>query len=216
MKKDYKKILHQLYLPKVFIPKIITVPKLNYLMVSGMGLPEDESFQMAAQTLFPIAYVVKFIIKAATPNENFTVMPMEVKWKLDRSQHGSKRYYWTMMIMQPECVNDFFIEKAIATIKNKKKNLPYEDRLRLETYNENLCGQILHVGPYKNAMDQTFEMLKKELALKGYDWEPDSHDIYYNDIRRTPSEKLKTLIRVRIWEKNKTTTEFDDPFQSWQ
>ena len=214
MKKDYKKILKHLYLKKANTPAVVDVPKLNYLMVSGAGHPDDESFSLAAQTLFPVSYVTKFIIKAARPDEDFTVMPMEVKWKLDRKQHGSKRYYWTMMIMQPECVTNDFVEEAIATVKRKKKYLPYETRLRFQAYNEKLSGQILHIGPYK-AMDQTFELLKKELTHQGYKWEPDSHDIYYNDIRKTPVEKLKSLIRVRIWKKDRSMCTLDDLFHQW-
>ncbi|MBI9051212.1 MAG: GyrI-like domain-containing protein, partial [Anaerolineaceae bacterium] len=179
------------------------------------GYPGEDPYQWAAQTLFPVAYVTKFIIKTENQDKDYTVMPMEVKWKLDRSQHGSKRYFWTMMIMQPEYVNDNYVKEAIATLKGKKKELPYENRLRLHSYDEKLCGQILHIGPYKDSMDQTFEVLKQELTLQGYDWEPDSHDVYFNDIRRTSEEKLKTLIRVRIWKKDKAPIELQDPFKQW-
>lgn len=214
MKRDYKKILKDLYLPIAHMPTIVMVPELHYVMVSGAGLPQEESFQSAAQTLYPVAYVIKFMIKEERPEEDFVVMPMEVKWRLDRAAHGSDRYYWTMMIMQPECVSKAHVEKAIDTLKSKKKNLPYADRLRFRSFTENLCGEILHIGPYKETMEVTFRLLKQELTLQGYDWEPDSHDVYFNDIRRTPAEKLKTLMRVRIWKKGTSPGEMDDPFLS--
>ena len=131
MKKDYKKILRDLYYSKPYRPVIVTVPELNYLMISGEGYPEEEPFQLAAQTLFPIAYV----------------------------------------------------------------------RAR--------------VGPYHKPMEQTFGILKEHLSTLNYDWEPDSHDVYFNDVRRTPEEKLKTLIRVRIWQKNSEKRQLENPFVLW-
>jgi hypothetical protein len=159
MKKDYKKMMRDVYSPAAFKPAILTVPALNYLMVSGYGHPGDDSFQMAAQTLFPVAYVSKFILKAKAPEEDYTVMPMEVKWRLERKAHGSNRYSWTMMIMQPTCIDESILSEAIHTLKQKNKSLPYEERIRLGSWNEGLCGQILHVGPYEVPMEDTFDFL---------------------------------------------------------
>ncbi len=64
-------------------------------------------------------------------------------------------------------------------------------------------------------MEQSFDLLKNELTLQGYDWEPDSHDVYFNYPPDTPDEKLKTLMRVRIWKKDEQAPELDDPFQAW-
>ena len=47
-------------------------------------------------------------------------------------------------------------------------------------------------------MNDTFKILTTEVSEKGYSYEKDSHDIYFNDIRRTAPEKLRTLIRVKI------------------
>lgn len=212
MKKDYKKILKDLYLPKPYKPHIVDVPKTNYLMVGGQGHPDEEKFKLAAATIFPAAYVAKFILKAKLPKEDFVVMPMEVKYKLDRSQNGSKRFHWTIMVMQPDAINEDIINEAIYALKAKKRDLPYENRLRYQAYTENKCGQILHIGPFRGPMEKTFDILKQYLASQGYEWEPDSHDVYFNDTRRTPEEKLKTLIRVRIWKKDKPMPSLEDPF----
>ena len=79
------------------------------------------------------------------------------------------------------------------------KGLP---SLRFETLNEGLCAQIMHIGPYGKPMDDSFDVLKKHVIEKGYKPATDSHDVYFNDIRRTAPEKLKTLIRITI--KNKS------------
>ena len=212
MKKDYKKILKNIYSSKPYTPTIVTVPEMNYLMISGKGHPNDETFQLAAQTLFPIAYVSKFIVKDRNPADDFVVMPMEVKWKLNRTERDSKRYSWTMMIMQPKCITQDFIDDAKQKLMQKKKDIPLHDRVRLQSFNEGLCGQIFHVGPYQEPMERTFGILKDHLAELDYKWESDSHDVYFNDSRRTSEEKLKTLIRVRIWEKNDQQPPMEDPF----
>ena len=216
MKKDYKKILRHIYYSKPYSPIIITVPEMNYLMISGEGHPENETFQQAAQTLFPIAYVSKFIIKDQNPKNDFVVMPMEVKWRINRTEQNTGRYFWTMMIMQPKSITQEIIKEAKQTLLKRKKILPLANRIRLKTFNEGLCGQIFHIGPYQEQMEHTFNILKNHLTKLNYQWESDSHDIYFNDIRRTPEDKLKTLIRVRIWKKNTQQFPLEDPFISWK
>ena len=102
---DYKKKHKHHYNAPSHKPSIIEVPKMNYLMIDGNGLPEEQNFINAASTIFPLAYVIKFIEKGRHPENDYVVMPMEVQWKLDRKESGSKRYYWTMMVMQPDIIN---------------------------------------------------------------------------------------------------------------
>ena len=116
------------------------------------------------------------------------------------------------MIMQPKCITQCVIDDAKQKLLQKKKDIPLHDRVRLQSFNEGLCGQIFHIGPYQEPMERTFEILKDHLAELDYKWESDSHDVYFNDSRRTSEEKLKTLIRVRIWEKNDQQPPMEDPF----
>jgi hypothetical protein len=196
---DFKKELKHLYRAPSHKPSIVEVPTMNYLMIDGKGHPEEANFQDAARTLFPVAYVTKFIVKGRALQNDYVVMPMEVKWKLDRNEKGSKRYAWTMMIMQPAFITSADIHEAIAELEKKKKEVPLSLSVRLDAYEEGLCAQIFHKGPYGEPMERTFDLLKTDVAKRGYEWEKDSHDIYFNDVRRVPPEKLKTLIRVRIW-----------------
>lgn len=212
MKKDYKRIFAGLYSPKPGVPLIVDVPGFTYLMVSGKGHPEDGEFGLAAQTVFSMAYVSKFIFKEKRPEEDFVVMPMEVKWRLDRSARGSKRYSWTMMVMQPEGITDGIVGEALDRLARRKKTPALAGRLRYQRYTAGTCGQILHVGPYGASMERTFGVLTSHLSAEGYDWEPDSLDVYYNDVRRCAPEKLRTLTRVRIWGKSGIQSAFEDPY----
>jgi hypothetical protein len=216
MKTDYKKTRKEFYAPRVGVPGIVRVPRMNFLMLSGKGRPEEESFQQGVQTLFPAAYVMKFLWKARRPAEDFTVMPLEVKWRLDRSRPISERFYWTMMVMQPDAVNADLLRDALQLLARKKKHVPFAERLRVQTFEEGLCGQMLYVGSYGKPMDTAFERLKQKVLESGYQLELDSHDVYFNDIRHTPPEKLRTLIRVRIWEAGTSKPDWKDPFLAWE
>jgi hypothetical protein len=63
-------------------------------------------------------------------------------------------------------------------------------------------------------MERTFDALTSLLSEEGYDREPDSLDVYYNDVRRCAPEKLRTLTRVRIWEKGGAPPALDDPYSA--
>jgi hypothetical protein len=214
MKTDYKKARKELYAPRAGVPGILRVPRMNFLMLSGKGRPEDESFRQGVQTLFPAAYVMKFLWKARRPAEDFTVMPLEVKWRLDRSRSGSERFRWTMMVMQPDAVGAGLLQEALQLLARKKKHVPFAPRLRVQTFAEGLCGQMLYIGPYGKPMDAAFGRVKRKILESGYQPEPDSHDIYFNDIRRTAPEKLRTLMRVRIWEADTPQPIWEDPWAS--
>jgi len=214
MKTDYKKTRKELYAPRAGVPGIVRVPRMNFLMLSGQGRPEDESFRQGVQTLFPAAYVMKFLWKARRPAEDFTVMPLEVKWRLDRARSGSERFCWTMMVMQPDAISADLLQDALQLLARKKKHLPVAERLRVQTFEEGLCGQMLYIGPYGKPMDTAFGRLKQKILESGRQPELDSHDIYFNDIRRTAPEKLRTLMRVRVWEAGRPQPKWEDPFVS--
>jgi hypothetical protein len=198
MKKiDHKKELKHLYGGTKGKPAVVDVPPMNYLMVDGRGHPEEQAFQDAVSTLYPVAYTAKFMIWK-THDIDYKVMPLEAKWRLNRQEHGSKRYSWTVMLMQPEWVTQDIFQKAVQQA-HTKKDLPCGADLRLERLQEGVCGQIIHKGPYGQPMEETFDMLKAYLDENGYQWEHDSHDIYFNSILKTKPENLKTLIRVKIW-----------------
>ncbi len=54
---------------------------------------------------------------------------------------------WTGMIMQPFFVTPELIECAIADVTTKK-NPKAISRIRLESWAEGRCAQIMHIGPF--------------------------------------------------------------------
>ena len=70
------------------------------LSIDGEGHPESDAFQIAISTLYPAAFFLKFFIRQRK-DVDYKVMPMEVKWRLNRDE---KRFFWTIMLMTPEIV----------------------------------------------------------------------------------------------------------------
>lgn len=189
LKKEYRQFYHA-----GSQPQIVIVPPLPYLLVSGEGHPSSDSYQQAAQAIFGCAYTLKFMFKESIPSQDFVVMPLEMQWFVDRTIKG--RFTWNMLILQPDFItNDELIAAKVALAK-KKPALDLSN-VHLQTMKENLCCQVLHTGDY-NRMNDTLHQMQDWLITQGYHTVGDTHDIYLNDSRKTPVEKLRAIMRIQI------------------
>ena len=90
---------------------------------------------------------------------------------------------------------DWAVQEATA---KKKKDF---SKVEFFTYDEGLCVQCMHIGPY-DTEPETLRQLDAFAAEQGYC--PDfsdtrfHHEIYLGDPRRTAPEKLKTVLRHPI------------------
>ena len=69
------------------------------------------------------------------------------------------------------------------------------------TYNEGLCVQCIHIGPYDNELetvDKMHEYLKEKGYLLDITDERYHHEIYLSDSRKCDVNKQKTVIRHPI------------------
>ena len=111
-----------------------------------------------------------------------------------------ERFRWYAMIRQPEFVTSEVFEWAKAELKKKKPEIDFT-KTRLETWEEGLCCQIMHIGPYDNE-PATIEVLEEYIQASGYITDISDqrwhHEIYLGDPRRTKPENLKTVIRHPI------------------
>lgn len=194
---DYKKELSHLY--KCSAKKIseVDVPAMQYLMVDGHGSPHNQLFMDAIETLYGMAYTLKFMLKAAPEPFDSVVMPMEMfTWADDWNAFPEKRYdewQWTLMIMLPPRVTQADFDAAQAQLKAKKNPIMI-DHCRLETVTEGSCAQIMHIGPYDQVGD-VVEQLHEYIDGMGASLRGKHHEIYLSDPRRTAPEKLKTIVR---------------------
>ncbi|MBP3891633.1 MAG: GyrI-like domain-containing protein [Solobacterium sp.] len=73
--------------------------------------------------------------------------------------------------------------------------------LFLFTYDEGLCVQCMHIGPYDDK-PATVQLMHDFMEQKGYELDITDkrlhHEIYLSDARKTTPEKLRTIIRHPI------------------
>ncbi|MFC2629134.1 MAG: GyrI-like domain-containing protein, partial [Lancefieldella rimae] len=69
------------------------------------------------------------------------------------------------------------------------------------TYDEGLCVQCMHIGPYNNE-PETVSLMHEYMENQGYvldiNDERMHHEVYLSDVRKVAPEKLKTVIRHPI------------------
>ncbi len=201
LKLDLKRKLRHLYNPSPRQPEIVEAPAMNYLMIDGAGDPNiSPAYQEAVSALYSLAYTIKFMLKKSADGLDYTVMGLEGLWwagNMDQfSLNRKDDWLWTMMILQPEFVTAEHVSRGRDEAA-RKRDLPALDRVRLESFHEGLCAQIMHIGPYA-AEAPTIEKLHEFIAAGGYIRRGKHHEIYLSDPNRVAPERLKTIIRQPV------------------
>ena len=201
---DYKKEYKEYYLPKNK-PEIVDIPPMSFIAVRGKGDPNEEGgeYKEALELLYGIAYTIKMSRKTDYRIEgyfDYVVPPLEGLWEqkgrvgIDYSRKSD--LVWTAMIRVPDFVTKKDFEWAVAQAAEKKKR----DFSKVEfiTYEEGLCVQCMHLGPYDDE-PATVALMDSFAVDSGYDTDitekRQHHEIYLSDPRKTAPEKLKTVIR---------------------
>ncbi len=204
---DYKKEYKEFYLPKNK-PQIVTIPPMNFISVQGKGDPNEEGgdYKQAIGLLYGIAYTIKMSKKGEHQIEgyfDYVVPPLEGLWwqegiaGVDYSR--KQDFQWISMIRLPEFVTreEFEWAKAEAEVK---KETDYSS-VEFLTYEEGLCVQCMHIGPY-DAEPATVAAMDHYAGEQGYLTDMAGarrhHEIYLSDARRCRPENLKTVIRHPI------------------
>lgn len=213
-KKDYKKEYKDLYMPKN-TPSIIDVPKMIFIMVDGKGNPNtSKEYANAMNVLYGLSYTIKMSKMGNNSIKgyfDYVVPPLEGFWDgidgyfdfANMAVIDKDKFVWTSFIRQPEFVTKEVFDWALKELKIKKPDLDYS-KVRYEIYEEGLCVQIMHIGPY-DTEKESIEKLNKYIDENGYinDFSDirRHHEIYLGDPRKTKKENLKTVIRHPVRKK---------------
>ena len=204
---DFRKEYKEFYLPKAS-PSIVNVPEMNYIAVRGSGDPNDENgeYKQAINLLYGIAYTIKMSKKGDHHIDgyfDYVVPPLEGFWwqdgviGVDYSRKDS--FKWISIIRLPDFVSEDDFRWAVKEASAKKK----QDFSKVEflTYDEGLCVQCMHIGPYDDE-PATAELMNEFIEREGYQTDINDkrfhHEIYLSDARKAAPEKLKTVIRHPI------------------
>ena len=195
LKKQYKRLFSAR-----LAPGLVDVPQLQYLMIDGRGDPDAPEFEGAVQALYSTAYTVKFSLKHAG-RQDFVVPPLEGLWHADDPsafpEDRRDEWQWVVMLMQPGHVAAGDLAEALEALSRKGKRIESHGRLRLDTLEEGLAVQSLHVGPYSDE-GPTIRALHESAVAQGYRLVGKHHEIYISDPRRIAAEKLKTILRQPV------------------
>lgn len=199
-KLDFKKAYKDLYMPGT-APALVRVPAMRFIQVDGMGAPEGESYQEAVQLLYTLSFTIKMSRlsgQAPAGYVEYVVPPLEGLWEGDPTNPADDRtqWRWTSLIRQPDFVTEAVFDWACEEAQRKKDIDP--SRARYAEFEEGLCAQVMHIGPYRTE-PETMARLRAFIEEQGYrdDCGPvrRHHEIYLSDPRRTAADKLRTVLR---------------------
>ncbi len=206
---DFKKEYKEFYLPKSR-PSIVAVPSMNFVAARGQGDPnvEDGEYKRAIGLLYGIAFTIKMSKKGGRQIDgyfDYVVPPLEGFWWQDGvagvDYAHKEAFKWISAIRLPDFVTKADFDWAVEEATRKKK----ADFSNVEflTYDEGLCVQCMHIGPYDDEPG-TVALMHEYMDSQGYSLDITDerlhHEIYLSDARRVAPEKLRTVIRHPIKE----------------
>ena len=199
-KVDFKKSLKHLYAPNSKDFQVVDVPTMNYLMIDGHGNPNTaQAYKDAVETLYPVAYKLKFMSKAA--GRDYVVPPLSGLWWADDmssfTDADKDAWHWTMMLMTPDWISAEMFSDVLESVK-AAKNPPAINKLRLESLSEGRCVQIMHLGSYDEEAPILAQLHEQWLPENGYTEVGKHHEIYLKDPRKTSAANLKTVLRQPV------------------
>jgi hypothetical protein len=207
LKLDLRKELKLLYQPSAKQVTVVQVPRFQFAMIDGQieageGPSTSASFQDALQALYGISYTLKFSAKLRKENPiDYPVMALEGLWWIEGGVFDiNKKDNWlyTVMMLQPDFITGEMFEQAREQVRKKRGGSAALTKMRCAPFEEGLCVQVMHIGPYADE-PATVERMKaftrengcRDLVGLG----GKHHEIYLGDPRRADPAKLKTVLR---------------------
>ena len=188
---------------------IVSVPEMNFLQIDGIGDPKrSKAFSRAVAALFALSYNIKFHSKLEL-GRDYAVMPLEALWSAEGqavfARQSVGEWRWTAMIRQPDWIEtsvfNTVLDLTIGKV-NRKRDAATDEatlgRVRLGRWCEGLSIQTLHLGSFEAEAPVVQDM--HERAIPQADSRPQGrhHEVYLSDLRRTSSDRLRTLLRQPI------------------
>ena len=175
-------------------PVIVSVKPAQYLTIDGHGAPGGARFTACIGALYGAAFTIKMTRKFAG-KQDYAVCKLEGQWFFggDPAEIPREKWKWKLMIRTPEFVLPKDLKVAVETLLKRGKPRKIEE-VALETIDEGVCVQMLHVGPYEKECE-SIVLMRKFAESNGLRLSGPHHEIYLSDPCRVPPERLKTILR---------------------
>lgn len=180
-------------------PLLVKTGPAQYLTISGHGEPASQEFQDKVGDLYGVAYTLKMSKKFA--GKDYKVCRLEgLYWGIGKEENVScldpKEWNWLLVIRVPDFIKEKDLQQAVAQLRVKGKVGDF-DKVKLESLDEGMCVQMLHVGPY-NQENKTIDRMLALVKHDGLACHGRHHEIYLSDPRRVPPERLRTILRLPV------------------
>ena len=204
---NLRKQFKYLYQPSAKKIETVQVPNLQFAIIDGAIEKGSEpgrspTFAEATQALYSISYTLKFTLKKRKTNAiDYPVMALEGLWWVEGGHFDitvKDNWLYTLMIMQPDVVTREIFEEAREQVRKKKGDSDSLSRLRLARFEEGLCVQVLHIGPYASepaTIDRMQEFMQENGLVDNVGPNGKHHEIYLSDPRKAAPDKMKTVLR---------------------
>lgn len=185
--------------------RLVDVPTMRYLAVDGQGDPNTSpAYADALAALYPVAYALKFA-SARELGRDYVVPPLEGLWWAEdmasfTTARDKTRWLWTLLLLVPGWLEEEACERARAQAAAKRAPARL-DHVRLETLEEGLCVQTLHLGPYDDEAALLARMHEEFIPGEGLVPTGRHHEVYLSDPRRTAPARLRTLLRQPVMDR---------------
>ncbi|NLI84476.1 MAG: hypothetical protein GX440_03545 [Propionibacterium sp.] len=203
---DFKKTLDS-YQAKRGVFRLVEVPPLHYLMIDGHGDPNTSpAFAEAIETLYPIAYKLKFASKQGL-GRDYVVPPLEGLWWADDmdafSNRDKSQWDWTLLLLVPDWIDQAMVDAAVEQVAAKDPPARLGD-VRFDLLDEGLCVQTLHIGSFDDEGPVLQRLHEEFIPSQGLTPTGHHHEVYFSDFRRTAPDKLRTLLRQPVAQASST------------
>jgi hypothetical protein len=178
-------------------PVLVRTKPAQYLAIDGQGAPGGERFTACIGALYGMAFTIKMTRKFAG-KQDYAVCKLEGQWFFDGDPAAIPKdeWKWKLMIRTPHFISLKELKAAVTTLLKRGKSREAEE-VKLETIEEGLCIQILHVGPYERE-NESIALMRDFARANSLKLVGPHHEIYLSDPRRVPPERLRTILRAPV------------------
>lgn len=187
-------------------PEVVELERASYLSLTGKGDPSGEQFARDIEALYSVAYAVKFRCKGE--GNDFVVAQLEGLWWYDEERYPGftidsasvsvprSEWEYRLLIRLPDFATEEHVKQAVHSVREKKK-METAEKVGYFELEEGKCVQILHTGPFDKEAD-TLKVMGEFIRQNNFQKNGHHHEIYLSDFRKTPPEKLKTILREPV------------------
>ncbi len=196
--KNRKKLM-ELYQPGTEEFTLVDVPELPFAMIDGEGSPDHDAVADAVKSLFTAIYPIRREARERM-GKAFVEPPVEVLYWADdmRDLAAGKKgnWKWRALITLPVWADEEMFSNAVAQTKGQMDEVP--NTLRMETFSEGQCAQIMHVGQAQDIPALSERLYKQILPQNNLEPAGAYHEIYLDDWSRTSPERRKMILRQPV------------------